>query len=907
MSSQPATGRPAPVFLSYAREDADASLRIAQAMQAAGIEVWSAHDELRGGDEWNLSIRRHIRDCALFVPVISANTQARTEGFFRLEWHLAEQRSLTMAKGRPFIAPVTVDGTPGRDALVPQAFLSVQWTRLAGTDSFAAFADHVKGLLSVRASAPPFEPTASVPHIADYELLRIIGRGSYGDVWLARGVTGIFRAVKIVWRDRFADSQPFEREFNGLKEFAAMSLDEPIQLALLHVGRDDSAGFFYYVMELADDADRGRDIDPAHYLPLTLTELRARRGRLPARDCIDLGAELARVLACLHTRGLVHRDIKPSNVILVGGAPKLVDIGLVAATADARTFVGTEGFVPPEGPGTPAADVFGLGKLLYELATGLDRQEYPELPRAVSQSSDSRGLLELNEIILRACDPAPERRYRDASAILADLLVLQSGSSVRRRRVSAVVRRDVGMLAVIAATACAALALWQPWRKERNFAAPAAAATPEFEAHQIVQRAEAVWENLAELTSEKLEAAEELNARALALDPGDAEAWADAARLDAWMAHMRFDRSEGRKEKAQNEAARAVSLAPNSVAARHAQACVLAFAFESAAMRSEAEKTYRALALQSPEDKPLIEEFGIVLRDNGRFDEAAAVFERNGFLLETGWNYYFAGRFDDANKVADRLLAQRRTLSALNLKAQIAEIGFEDLDGAMAAVNQFTPEELLSDEGALEYLNVYMMRREPDAAIRVLNEFPREVYASIGFFGFKELVLGIAYEMAGRPEAAQAAWRAALKQVQERLKAKSTESQLLADEAYLLACLGDAEEAGRVLRLYQSLKVSGPSYDFTEAYILLRLGRKEEALAKISPVLYEKRAGWQRVHRDARYWVIYDPLRGDPRFEKLLRDTLPKNAKPFDEPPGKAASAPESGPRRIGSDNRLVE
>jgi len=894
-------GRSAPVFLSYAREDADASLRIAQAMRAAGVEVWSDHDDLRGGDEWNLAVRRRIRDCALFVPVISANTQARTEGHFRLEWHLAEQRSLNIAKGRPFIAPVTVDATSERDALVPHAFLSVRWWRLGGNESFATFAEYLQGLLSRSASTPPFSPAVSALQVPGYELLRIIGRGSYGDVWLSRGVTGIFRAVKIVWRDRFADSQPFEREFNGLKEFAAMSLDEPIQLALLHVGRDDSAGYFYYVMELADDADRGRDIDPAHYVPLTLTELRARRGRLPACDCITFGVDLARVLACLHTRGLVHRDIKPSNVILVGGAPKLVDVGLVAATVDARTFVGTEGFVPPEGPGTPAADVFGLGKLLYELSTGLDRLDYPEMPPGANELPDRQAFFELNEIIVHACDPAPERRYRDASAILADLLVLQSGNSVRRRRVRAVVRRDLGTLAVAAAIAFAALAFWRPWRKAADagasaFRAPAILpAAPEFEARQLVRRAGTIWENLTELTSERLGAAEELNARALALDPGDAEAWADAARLDAWMAHLHFDRSEGRKERAQNEAARAVSLAPNSVAARHAQACVLAFAFESAAMRSEAEKTYRALALQSPEDKPLIEEFGIVLRDNGRFDEAAALFERNGFLLETGWNYYFAGRFDDADKVADRLLLQGHTLNAVLLKAQIAEIGFEDLDGAKAAVSQFTPEELLSDGGALEYLNVYMMRREPDGAIRVLNDFPREVYASIGFFGFKELMLGTAYEMAGRREAAHAAWLAALKQVQERLKAKSTESQLLADEAYLLACLGDREEAGRVMGLYQSLKVSGPSYDFTEAYTLLRLGRKEEVLAKISPVLYEKRAGWQRVHRDARFWVEYDPLRGDPRFEKLLRDTRSKYAKPFDEPAAKAAPAQEPG------------
>ena len=65
------------------------------------------------------------------------------------------------------------------------------------------------------------------PTIPDYELLWLVGQGAYGDVWLARSVTGIFRAVKIVWRDRFRDPQPFEREFKGLKEFAAISLDDP--------------------------------------------------------------------------------------------------------------------------------------------------------------------------------------------------------------------------------------------------------------------------------------------------------------------------------------------------------------------------------------------------------------------------------------------------------------------------------------------------------------------------------------------------------------------------------------------------------------------------------------------------------------------------------------------------------
>jgi WD40 repeat protein len=278
------------------------------------------------------------------------------------------------------------------------------------------------------------EAAPQPPVIPDYELLRLIGRGAYGEVWLARGVTGVYRAVKLVWRDRFPEAGPYEREFHGLKEFAAISLSESRQLALLHVGRDPAAAYFYYVMELADDVTTGRDIDPANYTPHTLKEMRSRRGRLPAGECVSLGVELARALSGLHGRGLVHRDIKPSNVIIVGGAPKLADIGLVTEASAALTFVGTEGFVPPEGPGAPGADVFALGKLLYELVTGLDRHDYPRLPPELHAWSDRKEVLELNEVLIRACEPHPDQRHLDAAALLDDLLLLQAGKSVRQLR-----------------------------------------------------------------------------------------------------------------------------------------------------------------------------------------------------------------------------------------------------------------------------------------------------------------------------------------------------------------------------------------------------------------------------------------------------------------------------------------
>ena len=136
------------------------------------------------------------------------------------------------------------------------------------------------------------------PPIPDYEPVRKIGQGGYGDVWLVRGITGAYRAIKIIRRERFPDAAPFQREFRGVTESMAVS-SLMGQLALLHVGRGVDDGYFYYVMDLADDAERGREIDPARYVPLTLKELKARRGRLSAAECMAHGTAIARALAAL--------------------------------------------------------------------------------------------------------------------------------------------------------------------------------------------------------------------------------------------------------------------------------------------------------------------------------------------------------------------------------------------------------------------------------------------------------------------------------------------------------------------------------------------------------------------------------------------------------------------------------
>ncbi|MBC7369186.1 MAG: TIR domain-containing protein, partial [Undibacterium sp.] len=135
------------VFLSYASQDAAAVLRIAEALRASGAEVWFDKNELVGGDAWDAKIRGQIAACALFVPVISAATQARGGGYFRLEWKLAVDRSHLMAHDQPFLLPVVVDATADAAARVPPEFRAVQWTRLPGGETPEKFCERVGKLL----------------------------------------------------------------------------------------------------------------------------------------------------------------------------------------------------------------------------------------------------------------------------------------------------------------------------------------------------------------------------------------------------------------------------------------------------------------------------------------------------------------------------------------------------------------------------------------------------------------------------------------------------------------------------------------------------------------------------------------------------------------------------------------
>ncbi|MBK9138793.1 MAG: protein kinase [Verrucomicrobia bacterium] len=304
----------------------------------------------------------------------------------------------------------------------------------------------------------------------EHVVLRQVGVGAYGDVWLARSATGIPRAVKVIRRERFEHERIYEREFDGLKRFEPVSRAHPGLVDVLQVGRSDEESQFYYVMELADPADADGDFGPETYVPLTLRQWLQTRGPLSVADCARVGAAVADALAFMHQRGLVHRDIKPSNIIFVAGQPKLADVGLVTGVHEARSFVGTEGYIPPEGPGTPQADLYALGKVLYEMVTGRSRLDFPDLPREWLQRPPAEQFGELNETILRACAPEAGERHASAAELRDELLLVEAGHSVRKlrrreRRLALWRRLGVGVSA--AALLAIGLAWFERGRAER--------------------------------------------------------------------------------------------------------------------------------------------------------------------------------------------------------------------------------------------------------------------------------------------------------------------------------------------------------------------------------------------------------------------------------------------------------
>ena len=476
------------VFLSYASQDAEAAKRICDALRQTGVEVWFDQSELRGGDAWDQSIRKQIKACALFVPIITPNTNTRAEGYFRLEWKLAVDRSHLMADDAPFLFPIVIGDVADATARVPDKFRDVQWTRLRLDETPGELAQRVTRLLS---------------------------------------------------RAQGAESVEHKSE------------------------------------------DRGRQ-----------------------------------------TR---HR---PAWMRFAWAG-----VGIVFA-------------------------------LVYAV-------------RPLLQST-------------RRAEPKP-------AAV-----------------------------------------------------APATPAAPVSDARQLTERARAILAQ-GSLTRAQLEAAGELCDRALQLDTTDAIVWAGAAAVDLEMIHpYGYDRSDERRRRAQERAARAISLGPDLFEVRVVQAMVFAHAVGTPALLAEAEKTFRELISSHPDDRKLVLQLAEVLREQKRFDEAARLFESVGEFEVAGWSHYLAGKLRSALAAVERSLRTKRSVTGLQLKALLQVDADEDLEAAQATMDQLQPSELLAEMPGAIAIKLAMYRRDPDRMLEIARGLAQDYLDSNAFRGPRGFYTGLAHELAGR-------------------------------------------------------------------------------------------------------------------------------------------------------------
>ena len=397
--------------------------------------------------------------------------------------------------------------------------------------------------------------TASL-HIPDHQLVRCIGRGAYGEVWLARSIMGTYRAVKILWRKTFETDRPFEREFAGIQNFEPVSRSHEALVDILHVGRNDAAGYFFYVMELADDVQTGAAIDPDRYEARTLQREIQERGRLPVQECLRVGLSLTSGLGYLHDHGLVHRDIKSSNIIFVKGVPKLADIGLVlvCGTDGSQSHVGTDGYIPPEGAGTPQADIYSLGKVLFEMGTGKSRDHFPDLLTDLRENGERAALVEFNEVLLKACTRDVRQRYQSAHDLEADLALLEMGRSLRtKRRNQKHWTRTILVAGVAATIALGSLLLWVMKRSQHQTEAEAYLQKATFLAERSSGHQEGEQNNPRVI---------DLLEKAVALDPALGKAHADLALAYTLRLFTYAPEEKHLQEKAYLSVERALSLDP---------------------------------------------------------------------------------------------------------------------------------------------------------------------------------------------------------------------------------------------------------------------------------------------------------------------------------------------------------
>ncbi len=270
----------------------------------------------------------------------------------------------------------------------------------------------------------------SLPCVKDFEIVRRIGKGGFGCVYLAHDLTGHPCALKVITRESLG-GYSYEREYDSLRSYMPFSDKHPNLLCVRHVGTGD--GFFYYTMPIADDV-HGRKYDPDTYEPKTMANLMPEPGMaLPVSKAIDLALPILDALEFLHSQNLLHRDVKPSNVLIANGRLVLGDIGLLTKPREDLTCVFSPGYAPPGGVKAPAEDLYSVGMILHEAVGGNVSGPGLSVPTVQCDEPDP-----LYSRLNRVIEKARSLKYKSASDMRKDLskISCKDAKSARRRQSS---------------------------------------------------------------------------------------------------------------------------------------------------------------------------------------------------------------------------------------------------------------------------------------------------------------------------------------------------------------------------------------------------------------------------------------------------------------------------------------
>jgi tetratricopeptide (TPR) repeat protein len=474
---------------------------------------------------------------------------------------------------------------------------------------------------------------------------------------------------------------------------------------------------------------------------------------------------------------------------------------------------------------------------------------------------------------------------------------VETGPIVPVRSTASRLRRAaVGVLVV----ASVAIALWHPW--SRGKAPDSAVQSPgrNPKVVDLVSRASAMTRaspTFDDRSREAYDDADRLLEQAKSIDPSDGEVWATQAMNDIRFLRMSYDRSPARRQRATIEAARAAELSPNSHATRLAQAQVLVWIVSTDGSRREAEDIARKLALESPHDQETIVTLGESIGDQGRFQEAAELYSRERMPFMASVWYVFGGFPKEALEAADQALELKWSNKSLCLRAYVLDNLFEDADAVLQALDQIPQSAYTDEKNARIILYEYLKFGRYEKVVEIAQSYPGDWVS--GWEGNdvapKAAIVGFALMSLGRTDAAKQQFALAIQQIEQKL-GEDPNSPEIFWKAAIEAFLGQREDAERNLDVYRQLhEQGGAKVSLADALVLTRIGRKEEVLKWLEETLPPKNGSARILHGEARFSLTFASLRGDPHFEKLIRDTLPAGAKPFDEPlqgavPGKTSA-----------------